>query len=292
MPVSRFRCCVFLVLWPCLLAHCLAQQTAANRLPSSEREALRALYKATGGSDWKDKSGWLGPQGTECEWHGVQCGERQHNGETVPTVWFLDLGQNNLVGTIPPQIGALEGLQWLSLYGNKITGILPNALIQRWLDGALDISAEAHLLTAITVIDYSFLASSALCPQRRVTLDSTGLAFTYTTICRNQTPDDRTTYCDVEQGQLSRGEFARLAWTIERSGFFQLKPNYNRAVTEGVFEDIRVTRAGIAVEVTNYADAGPLEIWDIQRAIQGVAADMEVQKKSRTDTCPKRVPSS
>ena len=118
------------------------------------------------------------------------------------------------------------------------------------------------------------------------------MAFSYTTECRKQTPDDRATYCDVEQGQLSRGEFARLAWAIEKLGFFQLKPDYSRSVTEGVFENIRVTRAGTAVEVTNYADAGPLELWDIQRAIQGVATDMEVQKKSRIGTCPKRVPSS
>jgi len=292
MPVSRFRWCIFLVLWPCLVAYCLAQQTAANRLPSSEREALLALYKATSGSHWKDKSGWLGPPGTECEWHGVQCGEHEHNGEKAPTVWFLDLGENNLVGTIPPQMGGLENLEWLSLYGNKIEGILPNPLIQRWLDGALDISAEAHLLTTVTGIDYEFLASSVLCPQRRVTLDSTGSVSTYTTRCRTQTPDDRVTYCDVEQGELSRGEFARLAWTIEKLGFFQLKPDYSRSVTEGAFENIRVTRAGTAVEVTNYADAGPLELWSIQRAIQGVAANMELQKKSRIDRCPERKPDS
>ena len=292
MPVNLFRCCVFLVLWPCLVACCLAQQTAANYLPSSEREALLALYKATDGSNWKDKSGWQGPPGTECEWHGVQCGERQRDGEQVATVWFLDLGENNLAGTIPRQVEALENLQWLSLYGNNIEGILPNSLIQRWLDGALDISAEEHLLTTITGIDYLFLASSLLCPQRRITLDSSGMAFSYTTECRKQTPDDRTTYCDVEQGQLSRGEFARLAWTIEKLGFFQLKPDYSRSVTEGVFENIRVTRAGTAVEVTNYADAGPLELWNMQRVIQGVAANMEVQKKSRIDRCPERKPNS
>ena len=160
MPVSPFQRYVFVVLLLRSAARCTAQQTPVKRLPSSEREALLALYKATDGSRWKEKSGWLGPPGTECEWHGVQCGEhQQQGGEAVPTVWFLDLGENNLVGTIPPQIGALEGLQWVSLYGNKIQGILPNLLIQRWLNGTLDISAEAHLLTTITVIDYSFLAS-------------------------------------------------------------------------------------------------------------------------------------
>lgn len=258
MPVCHFQRCVFAIFLLCVGARCIAQQTPVKRLPSSEREALVALYTATGGSHWKEKSGWLGPPGTECEWHGVQCGERQRDGEQVATVWFLDLGENNLVGAIPPQVGALEGLQWLSLYGNEIEGVLPNALIQRWLDGVLDISAEARLLTTVTAIDYEFLASSLLCPQRRITLDSTGVVTAYITRCREQTPDDRTTYCDVEQGELSRGEFARLAWAVEKLGFFHLKPDYSRSVTEGVFENVRVTRAGTAVEVTNYADLPPI----------------------------------
>lgn len=278
------------VLLSCVAGHLLAQQKPSNHLPSSEHQALVAVYKGTGGPQWTEKSGWLGPPGTECEWRGVTCLEiRSPGGEAVPSVWSLDLAENNLVGTVPPEIGALKNLGSLYLFGNRLTGTLPDSLIQRWIDGLLDISAEAHLFTTITMIDYEW-SSSVLCPQRRVTLDSTGSAFVYTTRCRNQTPDDRTTYCDVEQGELYRGEFARLALTIEKSGFFQLKPEYSRSVTHGVFENIRVIRAGTAIEVSNYADAGPLELWGIQRAIQGVTGDMEVQKKSRLEACPKRVP--
>ena len=196
-------------------------------------------------------------------------------------------------GTIPREVGALENLQWLTLYGTTSKGFCRILLFSVGLTARLTFPKTGIFLTTITGIDYSFLASSLLCPQRRITLGpSSGMAFRYTTECRKQTPDDRTTYCDVEQGQLSRGEFARLAWTIEKLGFFQLKPDYSRSVTEGVFENTRVTRAGNAVEVTNYADAGPLELWDIQRAIQGVAANMEVQKKSRIDRCPERKPNS
>lgn len=96
--------------------------------------------------------------------------------------------------------------------------------------------------------------------------------------------------CEVISGDPKVTSSGRLAWTIEKLGFLQLKPEHSRSATEGVFENIRVIRAGTTVEVTNFAGAGPLELWDIRRAIQGVAGDMEAQERSRINTCPKRLP--
>ncbi len=34
-------------------------------IPQSERDALVALYNATGGDNWTDNTNWLGAEGTE-----------------------------------------------------------------------------------------------------------------------------------------------------------------------------------------------------------------------------------
>jgi len=46
---------------------------ADGPIPAEERQALIDLYNSTGGNNWTDHSGWLGPPGTECQWHGVAC---------------------------------------------------------------------------------------------------------------------------------------------------------------------------------------------------------------------------
>ncbi|HVJ61394.1 MAG TPA: hypothetical protein VM555_01620, partial [Tahibacter sp.] len=91
--------------------------TASAAIPASEREALIAIYNATGGPNWTNKTGWLGAPGTECNWYGVSCGF-----DTVVTL-FLD--NNNLVCPLPP-INALRNLFFLNLPGNQLSGPIPS----------------------------------------------------------------------------------------------------------------------------------------------------------------------
>jgi hypothetical protein len=259
--------------------------TTPKRLAADERDALIALYHATGGSQWSDKSGWLGSPGTECEWHGVTCGYPA-DAEAMPFVESIELSQNNLVGAIPPELGRLKKLQWLSIFFNRLTGRVPESLIERWLSGSLFIAAEAQLLTSVSQIEYEWDAPSVLCASRHTILRSDGTAVEFATLCRDDTPKDRTTYCEVKEGEVTWDEFARLSWLIERAGFFTLGPKYDRSMTHATFEKTRVTRAGKTAEVSNYASAGPFELWGVQRAIEGIAADIEVKQKSRRATCP------
>jgi len=305
-----------------------------EKIPPEERQALIALYNATGGPQWKDNSGWLGEPGTECEWHGITCnyveprgvgrtvvviGLGQNNlAGTIPlelgqlkNLWYLDLeenqlsgamppelgqltnlssldlSENNLRGTIPPQLGQLTKLKWLTLFGNHFTGTLPEPLIQRWLAGPLWIAAETPLLTSIAKIDYEWNASSLLCARRRIVLSSDRTVVVYTTRCRNATPRDRTTYCEVKEGEITWQGFAALAWTIQNGGFFGLQAEYWRNVTDAEFANTRVTRAGTTKEVSNYASAGPLALWIMERAMEGVASDIEVKKTTRMAKCPR-----
>ena len=95
----------------------IALQTVGPIGAVGDREALTALYEATGGPDWLEREGWLtdAPLGS---WHGVDTAD---NGR----VYRLNLGQNDLAGEIPAEVGDLAGLMELVLPGNRLTGKVP-----------------------------------------------------------------------------------------------------------------------------------------------------------------------
>ena len=98
----------------------LELSTAQAAIPQSEREALISLYNATNGDDWTNSDGWTGAPGTECDWHGVYC-----RGDVV---FHLRLGNNNLVGTLPEEIGNLTQLTSLYAYDNSLSGTIPEEI--------------------------------------------------------------------------------------------------------------------------------------------------------------------
>jgi hypothetical protein len=172
------------------------------------------------------------------------------------------------------------------MFGNHLSGLVPDALIQRSLAGPLEISAETPLLTDLSEIDFESSARAVLCATHRIILRSNDSVVSYTERCRDATPDDRTTFCEVRDGRIGQGEFARLAWLVEKSGFLNLSPEYYRDITHAAFENTRVTKSGKVHAVSNYAGAGPFELWVIQHAIEGVAASAEWEKTSSQQKCP------
>ena len=71
------------------------------QIPTSERDALIALYNATNGTGWTNKTGWeTATLDTECTWYGVTCSGNGHVSE-------LKLYHNNLAGTLPAELGDL-----------------------------------------------------------------------------------------------------------------------------------------------------------------------------------------
>ncbi len=266
-------------------------QTSQNAVPNAsggvagpEREALVSLYQATDGSHWHRNEKWLGPEGTECHWQGVLC---DPSSEGSMVVVSLDLGDNNLVGSVPQTLGQLKHLERLAIYRNHLAGLLPQSLIQRWLSGQLDISAEEPLLTDVSEIDFEYSASALLCARHRILLSADRSASLFTKRCRNATPKDRTTFCEVKRGHIWRGEFSKLTWVLEGSSFYTLEGEYSGNVTDADFQSTRVTRHGKTYEVVNYADAGPLTLWTVQRAIEGVGASVEWEKTSTRSECPR-----
>lgn len=89
-------------------------------VPDAEREALVALYEATDGPNWIENANWLTgkPLG---EWYGVLV-------DDVGRVKILSLSDNQLTGTVPPELGNLASLAYLSLHNNELTGTIPPEL--------------------------------------------------------------------------------------------------------------------------------------------------------------------
>lgn len=256
--------------------------SGAQHVAPDERSALADLFKATGGDHWKKKDGWLGAEGTECSWYGVECfdGDGGSSGITG-----LDLYANNLEGQIPHSLRQLTQLKSLNVYGNHLTGTLPDSLIERWLAGGLTVIAEPALLTDVSEIDYRLDPSALLCGQREFVLRSNSHATSFTTKCRSATPSDSATYCEVMEGRIYT-EFPRLSWLIEKSCYFALEPRYSANVTEGTFEMTRVVKSGKAHEVEDYAEAGPFSLWTTHRSIQGVVSSLSWESTKRLSKCP------
>ena len=87
---------------------------------SRDRDALVALYNATGGTEWNNNANWLSDEPLDT-WHGVAM--------TGGRVTRLSLGGNRLRGEIPPEVGNLTHLRdlWFG-DGNHLTGQLPPEL--------------------------------------------------------------------------------------------------------------------------------------------------------------------
>ncbi len=88
--------------------------------PGAEKEALAALYEATGGLDWKNNQNWLSSADIG-EWYGVTS---DANGR----VTGLDLSGSNLEGELPPDLGNLTSLEFLNISSNRLRGQIPPEL--------------------------------------------------------------------------------------------------------------------------------------------------------------------
>jgi hypothetical protein len=88
----------------------------ATSIPQVQCDALVALYNSTAGPAWTTRTGWLTAT-DPCTWHGVVC-----DGDGVDELSFYN---NNMAGPLPPEIGNLVDLRYLSVWVNHITAVPP-----------------------------------------------------------------------------------------------------------------------------------------------------------------------
>jgi hypothetical protein len=111
----------------CTLIIILLAFTATVKAQVSEQEflALKALYNATDGDNWINNTGWENINTTATKddvntaWFGIGSIEDGHITEISMH------GNNNLTGSLPPEIGNLIWLRSFNIGSNKFSGPLP-----------------------------------------------------------------------------------------------------------------------------------------------------------------------
>ncbi len=82
------------------------------------------------------------------------------------------------------------------------------------------------------------------------------------------------------------GGYDRLAQAISRKGFFQLQNRYAARVTDQSTVITSVLRGGRRKAVSNYGNAGPQELWEVQTMIDGIVAQAHWTKVGASTTYP------
>ncbi len=95
--------------------------TAVTEIPQAECEALVALFESTDGPNWSDSAGnkW-NTDNSPGGWAGVRVIDGH--------VRCIDRTSQNLNGSIPPELGNLTDLHWLSMDNNELSGSVPPEL--------------------------------------------------------------------------------------------------------------------------------------------------------------------
>ncbi len=89
--------------------------TVVENIIEVDSFALVSLYNSTGGSDWTDDTNWT--TGNVIDWFGVTLDAESNR------VIAINLPENNLTGTIPPEIVQMDSLETLDLSGNNINNL-------------------------------------------------------------------------------------------------------------------------------------------------------------------------
>ncbi len=96
----------------------ISTQISAQAVSPSDSLALVDIYNSTNGGNWSNNSGWLSAQVKD--WNGITV--------ISGRVSAIDLGANNLSGSVSNSIGNLDVLQILEMDNNNMSGELPSTM--------------------------------------------------------------------------------------------------------------------------------------------------------------------
>ncbi len=259
-------------------------------VPAEERRVLMEFYASTHGEHWSDHTGW-GTESSPCDWSGVLC-DFPDADASRPVVVGLSLALNQLEGTIPPSLPELRHLRTLNVSGNRLSGMFPEALLERWdrhefeLDG--DGNAFSNLVVQATV---EYMSTGVLCSttedlRYRVELDRLRNRVTFQSV-RCASAQSRETYCLVREG--TPPPLFRLSRGLKALGFMNFQAQYDfpfTSATHGVFLTTEaVWGDDTKRSVETYSRQGPIEVWSAQQLFLGLLSEVAWERASRKAKC-------
>lgn len=166
-----------------------------------DRAVLGAIFDATDGVNWKYSDGWKSQQPLN-EWYGVEVnsdnrvvalrlGNNNLNGELPEQIGMLDalerlnVESNGLYGGFPAALGELDALRTIDLYDNSLSGRIPQPILDHgaWNDNWLrivqqkkydEVDFETAVIRApqftVTTIDGQTISSSEVYAANRLTI--------------------------------------------------------------------------------------------------------------------------
>ena len=265
-------------------------QVRQGDVPPQERRVLMELFAATGGDRWSNRAGW-GAEKSACDWYGVRC-DFPDGDANRPVVAGLRLSSNDLEGTLPASLAELRHLRSLSISGNQLSGMVPEAILERWDRHQFEFDGRGNAFSNLIVratVQYS--ASGVLCGaaddlRYRVEFDEPRNRATFQSV-RCTSAQSRKTYCLVREG--TSPSLSRLSRGLRRLGFTTFRPQYDYPFGAATHRLYLTTAAvwgdGSGMSVETYSGQGPIEVWNAQQLFLGLLPEAGWERESRRPKC-------
>lgn len=138
--------------------------TPCDLLNLDQRYGAAVFYYALDGDGWFSSTNWLS-SAPVCNWEGVNC-------DASGLLTEIDLGENNLTGSLPQQLELFVKMTELELRINKVGGTIPESISAMTDLTLLDL--EMNNLVGPVVPDFMFSLGSTLTSYRVSFNDLTG----------------------------------------------------------------------------------------------------------------------
>ena len=238
-----------------------------SNVASQDSLALVTLYNSTGGDNWTNKTNWL--TGNVEVWHGVTV--------TNNRVSEINLSENNLVGSIPPELGQLTNLSSLWLSSNQLIGDIPpefgqliNLIDLRLENNKLSCLTNLSALTKLTTFNISSnsftfedlestklnLEGKKYSPQDTLALTvgnvriNEGSAFYFTDylVDKNSFTSTNSMYSIFKDGQLVYGPLNNFDLSIASLNL-ENEGKYNLGITNSTFPELKLISDTLRLKV-------------------------------------------
>jgi len=139
---------------------------------------------------------------------------------------------------------------------------------------ALQLKEEGQIQEVTMKVIYDWCGGRE-CPDYEITFQREGTQDYYSSVTRVGLKSH-----EIKRGNIYRAEFEKLAQVLESESFFSLHDYYpeDGACADCVISKVTALRDGRRKKVVHFYDEMPLQLWTIQRILQGVEKHVEWSK--------------